>query len=114
MLVNISMKFFISLFSLVVFSFSCLADYTPMPSPAVCDNTTPALKTLMDDGYKPLIYSEARPDKNKSTRINLMVWGNVNDEILVTVTRLGGTLTCIVALGDENTTWVGAKKDEKN
>ena len=114
MLVNISMKFFISLFSLVVFSFSCLADYTPMPSPAVCDNTTPALKTLMDDGYKPLIYSEAQPKKENTARINVIVWSNDEDEILVTVSRYRADLTCIVALGDENTTWVGAKKDEKN
>lgn len=108
------MKFILYFCGLIFVSTRCLAEWTLTPSPAVCDKTTPALKSVIDEGFKPLIYTEAEPDKKKSGRINAMVWGNDANEILVTVTRLGGNLTCIVALGDENTTWVGLKKDEKN
>ena len=108
------MKFFIYLFGFVFLSTACWADWTPLPSPAVCDKTTPAMKSLINDGYKPLIYSEAQPKKENTARINVIVWSNDEDEILVTVSRYRADLTCIVALGDENTTWVGAKKDEKN
>ena len=106
------MKFLLYLFVFVFLSNICWAEWL-MPFPGVCEKTPEAIKSLLDEKYKPLIYSAAEPEK-KDSRINVVVWTNSDDEILVTVSRMNYNLTCIVGLGDKNTTWVGIKKDEKN
>jgi hypothetical protein len=77
--------------------------WLPLPARQLCNTTEAAFQSLREDKYEPAITSQV----NKSM---LTVWVNTKREVLVTTTiavpnanNQLTSLTCIVAVGAENT-----------
>ena len=93
--------FYLTLITIVLFSTSVVAEWRPVPRPAVCNLTSEAFSEMNEEKNQPILMS-------KLENIQVIIWINPKDEITVTNTMLvnGKSVTCIVAAGDKDTTFI--------
>ena len=77
-------------------------DFKSMMVPAACDLTKEVFLSLRNEQMTPWIVSSMSNDKAK---VAIVIWSDKDHkEIIVTRTNLAEPITCIVAVGDKDTT----------
>ena len=85
----------------MLFASSAIAEWIPIPRPMACNLTSEAFSEMSAEKSQPILMS-------KLENIQVIIWINPKDEITVTNTMMinDKSITCIVAAGDSDTTFI--------
>jgi len=98
---------------LLLINNSALASWQETDASTACDITNDAFEYFKDHQYHPWVLSTVIDTTNIS--VLTIIWRNDDTSaIAVTTTQIGSTITCVVALGNSNTTIVDSTNDVSN